>query len=61
VQIGFLTSWQLFAQKIEGDEWRGNAIDQHTFDRMSGALLHSFVLGMLADMEKCRRTKISAL
>ncbi|KAF2433715.1 acetate non-utilizing protein 9, mitochondrial [Tothia fuscella] len=33
--IGFLTQWQLFAQKVEGNEWRGSSIEQHTFERMS--------------------------
>ncbi|KAF9879822.1 acetate non-utilizing protein [Colletotrichum karsti] len=25
--IGFLTEWQLYAQKVEGDEWKGEKID----------------------------------
>lgn len=36
IQVGFLTQWQLFAQKIEGANWNEDAIDQATFDKMSG-------------------------
>src|ERR1700712_3041862 len=28
LQIGFLTEWQLYAQKIEGDTWKGEKIEQ---------------------------------
>ncbi|TID14190.1 ACN9-domain-containing protein [Venturia nashicola] len=33
--VGFLTQWQLFAQKIEGAAWNEDAIDQATFEKMS--------------------------
>lgn len=36
-QIGFLTEWQMYAQKIEGDSWLGEKLDQAKIDRMSGA------------------------
>lgn len=38
-QIGFLTEWQMYAQKIEGDSWLGEKLDQAKIDRMSGAYL----------------------
>ena len=34
-QIGFLTEWQMYAQKIEGDEWRGAKLDNGKIDKMS--------------------------
>ncbi|KAI0136682.1 hypothetical protein BJ170DRAFT_602740 [Xylariales sp. AK1849] len=33
--IGFLTEWQLYAQKIEGDAWEGERIDQGKIDKLS--------------------------
>jgi hypothetical protein len=33
--IGFLSEWQLYAQKLEGDEWRGKKLEKERFDRMS--------------------------
>lgn len=35
-QIGFLTEWQLYAQKIEGDSWIGEKIDEGKLQKMSG-------------------------
>lgn len=35
-QIGFLTEWQMYAQKIEGDSWRGDRLDKGKIDKMSG-------------------------
>ena len=36
LQIGFLTEWQMYAQKIEGDSWLGEKIDSGKIDKMSG-------------------------
>ncbi|KAJ5515748.1 Complex 1 LYR protein [Penicillium freii] len=33
--IGFLTEWQLYAQKLEGDQWTGDKLDQAKLDKMS--------------------------
>ncbi|KAK4145443.1 succinate dehydrogenase assembly factor 3, mitochondrial [Dichotomopilus funicola] len=33
--IGFLTEWQLYAQKIEGDSWAGEKLDQGKVAKMS--------------------------
>ncbi|KAF2459260.1 hypothetical protein BDY21DRAFT_187325 [Lineolata rhizophorae] len=33
--VGFLTQWQLYAQKIEGDAWRDHKMDKATLDKMS--------------------------
>lgn len=35
-QIGFLTEWQLYAQKIEGDAWVGEKLDPGKIEKMSG-------------------------
>ena len=34
-QIGFLTEWQMYAQKLEGNGWRGDKLDKAKFDKMS--------------------------
>lgn len=36
LQIGFLTEWQLYAQKLEGDMWKGEKLDKAKLDKMSG-------------------------
>ncbi|KAL0938899.1 acetate non-utilizing protein [Colletotrichum truncatum] len=33
--IGFLSEWQLYAQKIEGDKWQGEKIDPVKVAKMS--------------------------
>ncbi|KAI9722422.1 MAG: acetate non-utilizing protein 9 [Chrysothrix sp. TS-e1954] len=33
--IGFLTEWQLYAQKLEGDAWKGEKMDTSKLDKMS--------------------------
>ncbi|MCJ1450058.1 acetate non-utilizing protein 9 [Mycoblastus sanguinarius] len=33
--IGFLTEWQMYAQQIEGDSWRGERLDKGKIDKMS--------------------------
>ncbi|EYE90907.1 succinate dehydrogenase assembly factor 3 [Aspergillus ruber CBS 135680] len=33
--IGFLTEWQLYAQKLEGDAWAGDKLDKAKLDKMS--------------------------
>ncbi|KAL3416612.1 putative ACN9 family domain-containing protein [Aspergillus fumigatus] len=33
--IGFLTEWQLYAQKLEGDAWVGEKLDKSKLDKMS--------------------------
>lgn len=34
--IGFLTEWQLYAQKIEGDAWVGEKLDPEKVAKMNG-------------------------
>ncbi|KAL9123995.1 MAG: hypothetical protein Q9217_006632 [Psora testacea] len=33
--IGFLTEWQMYAQKVEGDAWKGEKLDKGKIDKMS--------------------------
>ncbi|CAG1981290.1 unnamed protein product [Fusarium graminearum] len=33
--IGFLTEWQMYAQKIEGDQWVGDKLDEQKLSKMS--------------------------
>ncbi|RAL16240.1 succinate dehydrogenase assembly factor 3 [Aspergillus homomorphus CBS 101889] len=33
--IGFLTEWQLYVQKLEGDAWIGEKLDKSKLDKMS--------------------------
>ena len=33
--VGFLTEWQLYAQMVEGDSWRGEKMEQGKVDKMS--------------------------
>lgn len=33
--IGFLSEWQMYAQKLEGDEWIGEKMDQGKIEKMS--------------------------
>ncbi|KAK7533661.1 acetate non-utilizing protein 9 [Phyllosticta citricarpa] len=33
--IGFLTEWQMYAQQLEGDSWRGEKMDKSKIDKMS--------------------------
>ncbi|MCJ1304058.1 acetate non-utilizing protein 9, partial [Hypocenomyce scalaris] len=32
--IGFLTEWQMYAQKIEGDSWMGEKLDGGKIEKM---------------------------
>ena len=34
--MGFLTEWQFYAQKLEGDAWAGDKLDKAKVDKMSG-------------------------
>ena len=37
-QIGFLTEWQLYAQKVEGDAWKGEKIEEGKLQKLSGTI-----------------------
>jgi hypothetical protein len=33
--VGFLTEWQLYAQALEGDTWRGGKLEKAKLEKMS--------------------------
>jgi hypothetical protein len=33
--VGFLTEWQLYAQALEGDTWRGAKLEKEKLEKMS--------------------------
>ncbi|MCJ1331869.1 acetate non-utilizing protein 9 [Thelotrema lepadinum] len=33
--IGFLTEWQMYAQRIEGNNWKDEKLDKAKIDKMS--------------------------
>ncbi|KAK8048623.1 hypothetical protein PG994_010353 [Apiospora phragmitis] len=37
--IGFLTEWQLYAQKVEGEAWKGEKIDPAKVEKMSDSII----------------------
>jgi len=40
--IGFLTEWQLYAQKLEGDSWIGERMDAGKMEKMSDEQIGQF-------------------
>lgn len=50
--IGFLTEWQLYAQKLEGDAWAGDKLDKTKLDKMSDQQL-----GQLYELMQTIRAK----
>lgn len=36
MQVGFLSEWQLYAQKLEGDAWAGEKLEKEQLDQLSG-------------------------
>lgn len=37
--VGFLTEWQMYAQQIEGEAWRGERMEKGKVEKMSGMSL----------------------
>ncbi|MCJ1483629.1 acetate non-utilizing protein 9 [Schaereria dolodes] len=52
--IGFLTEWQMYAQKIEGDSWLGERLDSGKVDKMSDQQLGQLYELMQAIQKKER-------
>ncbi|MCJ1248496.1 acetate non-utilizing protein 9 [Trapelia coarctata] len=52
--IGFLTEWQMYAQKIEGDSWKGERLDVRKIDKMSDQQLGQLYELMQAIQKKER-------
>lgn len=43
-----MTEWQLYAQKLEGDNWTGEKLDKSKLDKLSGTVLVVLERGMRA-------------
>ncbi|KAB8299258.1 hypothetical protein DID88_007709 [Monilinia fructigena] len=52
--IGFLTEWQMYAQKLEGESWIGERMDKEKIDKMSDQQL-----GQLYELMQAIRKKQS--
>ena len=46
LKIGFLTEWQLYAQKIEGESWIGEKVGREKLAKLSGQYLSVFLPSM---------------
>ncbi len=51
--MGFLTECQLYAQKIEGESWVGERLDEGKIAKMSGGFFSSFFYGTECDRGIC--------
>lgn len=49
LQIGFLTEWQMYAQKLEGDHWKGEKMDVGKIEKMSGTTRYSRTISSSAN------------
>jgi hypothetical protein len=36
VQVGFLSEWQVYAEKLEGGMWKGERMEGGKVERLSG-------------------------
>ncbi|EEP76133.1 acetate non-utilizing protein 9 [Uncinocarpus reesii 1704] len=50
--VGFLTEWQLYAQKLEGDSWRDEKLDKAKLEKMSDQQIAQLYELMQATKEK---------
>ncbi|TGO34041.1 hypothetical protein BHYA_0215g00190 [Botrytis hyacinthi] len=53
--IGFLTEWQMYAQKLEGESWIGERMDKEKIDKMSDSSDQQ--LGQLYELMQAIRKK----
>lgn len=59
-QIGFLTEWQLYAQKLEGDNWSGDKLDEAKLSKMSGMIVPVEVLIPFANLTLSQINKLDS-
>ncbi|KAK8145022.1 hypothetical protein MY1884_009125 [Beauveria asiatica] len=52
--IGFLTEWQMYAQKIEGDAWIGEKIDEGKLAKLSDEQVYQ-LYDLMQSIEKHRK------
>ncbi|OAA68454.1 acn9 family domain containing protein [Niveomyces insectorum RCEF 264] len=55
-KIGFLSEWQLYAQKIEGDAWVGEKLDPVTVAKMNDQQVGQLYELMMAIKKHCQDT-----
>ena len=53
-KIGFLTEWQMYAQKIEGDAWVGDKIDEGKLAKLSDEQVYQ-LYDLMQSIEKHRK------
>lgn len=51
-QVGFLTEWQMYAQKLEGGDWIREKMDPGKIEKMSGKMVDSRVFFFLACLSR---------
>ncbi|ATY62091.1 ACN9 family domain containing protein, putative [Cordyceps militaris CM01] len=54
LKIGFLTEWQMYAQKIEGDAWIGDKIDEGKLAKLSDEQVYQ-LYDLMQSIEKHRK------
>jgi hypothetical protein len=59
-QIGFLTEWQLYAQKLEGDNWTGDKLDEAKLNKMSGIIVPVEALTPFANLTLFQINKLDS-
>ncbi|KAM3518942.1 hypothetical protein MY4038_009938 [Beauveria bassiana] len=52
--IGFLTEWQMYAQKLEGDAWIGEKIDEGKLAKLSDEQVYQ-LYDLMQSIEKHRK------
>lgn len=50
-----MTEWQLYAQKLEGSQWKGEKLDKSKLDKMSGM---SFLSGQLQGYQNANNVNL---
>ncbi|OAR01984.1 hypothetical protein LLEC1_00088 [Akanthomyces lecanii] len=53
-KIGFLTEWQMYAQKVEGDAWIGDKIDEGKLAKLSDEQVYQ-LYDLMQSIEKHRK------
>ncbi|RKF57060.1 Succinate dehydrogenase assembly factor 3, mitochondrial [Erysiphe neolycopersici] len=55
--IGFLTEWQMYAQKLEGNDWIGERMDHAKIEKMSAYNPMEQQLGQMYELMQAIRNK----
>lgn len=52
--VGFLTQWQLYAQQLDGDDWKGKKLEREVIDKLSDQQVGQLYELMLAIQRRGR-------